>query len=48
MAGHRAETAELVPMPNDAHIKVVRVGVGVAATADEMKTKNPNREGYNE
>jgi hypothetical protein len=31
VAGHRAETAELVPMPNDAHINVVRLRVGVAA-----------------
>jgi hypothetical protein len=31
MAGHRAETAELVPMPNDAHSNVVRLRVGIAA-----------------
>jgi hypothetical protein len=31
VAGHRAETAELVPMPNDAYINVVRLRVGVAA-----------------
>ena len=31
MAGHRAEIAELVPMPNDAYVNVVRLRVGVAA-----------------
>lgn len=31
MAAHRAKTAELVPMPNDAYINVVRLRVGVAA-----------------
>ena len=31
MAGHRAETAELVPIPNDAHSNVVRLRVGIAA-----------------
>ena len=31
MAGHRAETAELIPMPDDTYINVVRLRVGVAA-----------------
>jgi hypothetical protein len=32
MAGYRAETAELIPMPNDAHINVVRLRVGIAGS----------------
>ena len=30
MAGYGAETAELIPMSNDAHINVVRLRVGIA------------------